>query len=374
MVDGVDIVMVEENNSDVKSKINPEKLLSLAKEKTKESYIQLANEIAEIYCNDDLSDKEHSIANDILMTLVQQAEIDLREALAERLSVQDSVPQELILHLAHDDITVASHIIANSQKLSDSDLLDLIKNCESPHWQHIAKRSDLTPLVSTGLIRTGDVDTVFNLMNNKTINFDNGQMTDLSKLALKSDKLHIPLLNRPEINNDIALNLYMYVSQGLRREILNKYNINEEQLDKTLNNLLTELQAASCDDWNVTEEMYNLAYSFLERQEISAGLLIKTLRRGQLAFFVALMSVWLNMNVETMKKMLQGDGGKSFAIACRSLGIIKPEFATIFLLSSKLHSGEKDVDRGNLLQIIQFFDKITTPDAQKIIKSWATNE
>lgn len=375
MSNDADIVMVEESkaNSKSTSKIDGQRLLALAKDKSRDSYEQLTNEISDIYCDSNLTEKEYSLANDILLTLIKQAEIDLREALAERLSVQDNVPEELILHLAHDDIIVANHVLTNSPKLSDNDLLTLIKQYQAPHWQAIAKRKNLASAVSMGLIRTGDIDTAHNLINNKTINFNDSHMAELSRLALKSDKLHVPLLNRPEVNNDIALNLYMYVSQSLRHEILNKYNINKEQLDKTLNNLLMELHASCYDEWDVTPEMENLAQSFWQRQEISTGLLIKTLRRGQLAFFVALLSAWLDMDVPTMKASLQGDGGKSFAIACRSLGIIKSEFATIFLLSSKLHSGKNDIEQSNLLNVIQFFDKITTPDAQRVIKSWSTS-
>jgi hypothetical protein len=55
----------------------------------------------------DLSPSEQQLAADILLSLLRQAEIDLRESLAERLCVMHDVPEEVILHLAHDVITVA---------------------------------------------------------------------------------------------------------------------------------------------------------------------------------------------------------------------------------------------------------------------------
>ncbi len=351
--------------------IDAQHLLKLAKDKTEESYKQLANEVADIYNNETLTEDEYKIANDILFVLLQQAEIDLREALAERLSVQDNIPQELVLRLAYDDISVASHVILNSRVLSDLDLMGLIKKQGEDYWQVIAQRKDLSTPISSSLAEVDDVDTLLHLIKNSSTVLSDDSMLTLSRSALRSEKMHVPLLNRPEVNNEVALNLYMYVSRSLRHKILDTYNINREQLDKTLESLLVELHSACYDEWDVTDDMITLAQSFLERNEISSGLLIKTLRRGQLAFFVALMSIWLDMDINKMRQTMKGDDGKSFAIACRSLGIVKSEFATIFLLSNALHTGNKTINQTNLLRVLKFFDRITTPDAQKFIRSWA---
>lgn len=364
----MDIVLEDIKNN--KPKIDAKRLLGYAKDKSEESYAKLTEEISEVYNDDSLTEIEKQIANDILLLLLQQAELDLREALSERLSVQDNVPLELILRLAHDEIAVASHVLLNNKDLSDLDLATLVQDNGPQHWRAIAQREDIGETVSSNLIETGDIETAINLVENLTATLSTENMQDLSLLALKSEQLHKPLLSRPEVSNDIALSLYVFVSQNLRRHILDRYNINRDLLDKTLDGLLEELHAVCFDSWDITPEMINLAKAFKERDEISSGLLIKTLRRGQLPFFAALISTWIDVDVDIMKKIVERDQGKSFAIACRALGIVKSEFATLYLLSGTLHSNTKDVDQNNLLQIIKFFEKITVEDAQKIIYSW----
>lgn len=351
-------------------KVDAKRLLDYAKEKSDDSYERLTREITEIYADGGLSNIERQIANDVLMLLLQQAEIDLRVALSERLSLQEHVPLELVLRLAHDDIAVASHVLLKSKYISELDLAEVVKSKGQQHWRTIAKRENLGPTVAESLINTGDVETAITLVGNLTASLSQDNMHDLSVLALRSDRLHMPLLNRPEVSNDIALTLYMFVSQELRKKILNDYNINQQLLDKTIEGLLDELHRGGHRPWDVTEEMLNLARAFREREEMSTGLLTRTLRRGQLPFFVALLSVWLDMEPAVFKKIIERDAGKGFALVCRSLGIVKTEFATLYLLSGAMHSKERNVDQSNLLKIIHFFDNVSMEDARRVIKSW----
>lgn len=364
----MDIVFEEVKQK--RPKVDAKRLLDYAKDKSDESYMRLTQEITDIYADGDLSNIERQIANDVLMLLLQQAEIDLRIALSERLSLQENVPLDLVLRLAHDDIAVASHVLLKNQYISELELAAVVKNKGQQHWRTIAKRENLGPIVAESLINTGDIETAVMLVSNLTASLSQDNMQDLSVLALRSDRLHMPLLTRPEVSNDVALTLYMFVSQELRKKILNDYNINQQLLDKTIEGLLEELHKGGHRPWDVTEEMINLARSFRDREEMSTGLLTRTLRRGQLPFFVALLSTWLDMDVDVFKRIIERDAGKAFALVCRSLGIVKTEFATLYLLSGAMHSSERNVDQSNLLKIIHFFDNVSADDAKRVIKSW----
>ena len=45
-------------------------------------------------------------------------------------------------------------------------------------------------------------------------------MKKIVKAALKSEELQAPLLRRPEVDTDVAVDLYMVVSDALRREMI----------------------------------------------------------------------------------------------------------------------------------------------------------
>src|SRR5690606_41908871 len=53
-------------------------------------------------------------------------------------------------------------------------------------------------------------------------------MRKLVKLSLKSEELQAPLLRRPEVDADVAIDLYMVVSEVLRQELSEKFPIDRK--------------------------------------------------------------------------------------------------------------------------------------------------
>ena len=81
--------------------------LSLNPKGTSRAEIYLA--VASLYRlqDNDLSDRERALMNDILRRLTNDVEITIRRALAERLADDAKAPHGLVLILAHDMIEVA---------------------------------------------------------------------------------------------------------------------------------------------------------------------------------------------------------------------------------------------------------------------------
>jgi len=349
---------------------NPEKVLELARDKSEQGRAMLAEEVGQIF-ESKLTESERNLANGIMLTLLRQAELDLREALSERLAVLDGVPEDLIFQLTHDEISVASSVLMHSTVLKDPDLIEIIHSKGEEYWQCIAQRQEISERVVKTLIETRDSKTALCLVENEGVRFDIQSMKTLGQIALKDDELHEPLLRRPEVNNEVAMTLYLCVSQGLRREILSKYNVNALDLDKALQDIIQEMSDVVLGSFEVSEEMMGLAGHFYERDEISADLLIKTLRRGQVAFFGALFSTWLDVSPNFVRILIEKEGGKHLAAACRAVGVMKSEFASIFLLSRGLRDGDKVVDQTELSFALKNFDRINPNAAKRVLSDWS---
>lgn len=322
----------------------------------------------------ELKDHEKELASGILLSLLKQAERDLREALAERLAVNEHVPHDLIVFLANDEISVAKQVLLQSPVLIESDLLSIIKSKGADHWQAIAGREiPLSEAVSEGLAASGDIQTLLNLVDNHRARMGRSTIKKIIQMSIRSEKLQAPLLRRPEVDAELATDLYLCVSQVLRRTITDKFNVSPALIEKALESLVSELSAASSGVYHVTGEMNTLAAKFMERNEITIDLMLKTLRRGQYAFFNALFSQRLEMDPEIVSKIILKDGGQALAVACREIGVMKPEFATIFLLSRGIRKGDKIVDQRELALALKNFDGIKTKDASLILRSWKKN-
>jgi uncharacterized protein (DUF2336 family) len=350
--------------------LDPHELLQCAQDTSDAGRQRLTKAVSQFFDDRKLTETEQNLASDILMNLLKQAETDLREALAERLSVQRAVPGELIVFLANDQVSVARPVLLHSPVLKDADLLKIIEARGQDHWQVIAKRACLSAPVADRLVDTGDTGTVAGLLANDTTALERPTMKKIIKFSLQAEELQTPLLRRPEIDGDLAIDLYLVVSQALRAEIASRFVISSHVFDQALEGLIHELSSEAKGQKVATPEMLALARRFSERKDLTPDLMIKTLRRGQTAFFMALFSQRVGLKPEDVQKLIQKDGGRPFVVACRFAGMMKSEFASIFLLSRGIRTGEKIVDQRELAQALKNFDQLKDFDVQRIMKSW----
>lgn len=350
--------------------LDPQQLLQCAQDKSTQGRRNLAQAVSAFFGDRILSVHEKELAGEILMNLIRQAERDLREALSERLSTQDNIPPEIVVFLANDEISVARPVLLHSPILNDVDLMYVINARGQEHWEAIAGRDRLSPNVTERLIDTGDTTTLVRLLCNEKVALQKSAMRRLVKSAMRSEELQVPLLRRPEVDQEIAVDLYMVVSQELRRHIADTFKVSPHVLDEAMESLVHELTNEAHGVRQTTPEMSALARRFQERGEITADLLIKTLRRGQVGFFVALFAERVALTPEHIVRVIQKDGGKSFVVLCRFIGMMKSEFASVFLLSRNIRTEERVVDQRELAQALKTFDSMKDFDVQRIMKSW----
>lgn len=361
-----------QNTETIKTKktgFDPTSLLTLAEDKSAPGRQALTGEICNVF-EQTLSEQEQKLASDILLSLLRKVEIDFKELLAERLSHLSTVPRSVILNLAGDEISVAAHILKNSTLLLDNDLILLIKSKPAAYWQAIAQRPNLNTVVINTLVETEDISTAHHLVSNDSLAMPKEAMQKLAKLALKDEALQRPLLDRPEIDDALAAQLYVCVSQELRREIFSKYNIDADIVDQAVDQVLNELLTESFETKKVTEDVRIFARNTHERGGVHIEALSKALRRGHQGYFLALFSLWVELPEQAVLPLIEHQNGYGLAVICRAQGVLKSEFASLFLLSRGLRSGEKIVNQKELAKALQIFDRLQSPDAKRLLALW----
>jgi len=353
--------------------LDPKELMQFARGTSETGRRRLADAVSQFFDGRELSDTELKLASDMMMSLLRQAELDIREALAERLSVQDNIPPEIIVFLANDAISVARPVLLHSTVLKDIDLMFIIASKSEEYWRSIAVRAELSPMVADRLIDTKDTGTVLNLIGNQRVTLQKMSIKKIIRVAMKTEKLQLPLLRRPEIDGDQAVNLYMCVSHELQNEITERFRLPPSVIESSLEALVFELSLEAKGSQQVTPEMAMIARRFKERDGITTDLMVKTLRRGQVSFFIALFGEKNGLMPNAVVRLIQKEGGTGLALACRSIGMMKPEFASIFLLSRGIGGGKKIVDQREFATVLKHYDAIKEFDIQRIMRSWVKN-
>ncbi len=348
-------------------------LLDLAHDDTPAGRLTLANAVTDIL-SVKASDTEFGLIGDILLRIVRQAEFDLRQTLAKRLADLPQVPHDLLMFLACDDIAVATPILTLSELLTDEDLITVIKQRATAHRQAVAQRRSLNRAVVNTLISSHDIAATEVLLANDNVTLDKSALRLLTQTAKHVANLRAPLLKRPEIDKDFALNLYWWVSQELRSAIDTRFGVTRAMVDDALEHALNDILGNRFQTRAVTSNMLDVAAHLAENNRISSGLMITMLRRGQLAVFVALMSKSVRLEVAVIEAMLYSHSGETLALCCKALGMLKPDFASIFLLARAGRPGEHVVDPQELSRVLGFFDKLPFIQALMALEKWQEND
>lgn len=316
-----------------------------------------------------LKPSETEMITDVLIGIITQAEIDLRAALSERLAAQDDVPLRMVLHLANDEIDVALPLLEKSKILSDMDLVYIVKSKKADHARAIAKRPKMTEILINALVDTEDLLTAISLARNTNITITNYAIDKLTDMAKISNELAEPLIDRKDIPQEMIASLYHHVGQALKDSLDKKFGVQKTAAAKeTIDDILFEMENGFYTDFLPDVAMMIRADSMMVKRLINPEVMIDNLRRGQTSFFVALFSVYCGLEAQTVVNILKQKSGQGLAIACRAVGMMKPEFINIFLLTHRIRTdGSKVIHKSELGSALKSFDRMTPDMAIQIL-------
>ena len=346
------------------------KLHSLAKDEKPLAKAELTTAVSELL-ETELSPRESELVADVMIGLMRQAEIDLREALAEKLSAMENVPLRLVLQLTNDDIKVAAPILSNSPVLGDLDLIYTIKSKGPDYWQAIAKRNEMSNQVINLLVDTRDVDTAIELAKNESITLTEHAVIVMSDMAQKSDSLAMPLLRRDEVTKELAEKMFRFVGEQVKAFITEQYGIENASLVDSVDEVIVELVEATeaVNEFMPSESMIRAAERYKSKGLLTTKLMLGALRRGQIQAFVAQLAKFTGLTPETTLEILSQTSGQGLAIACKAYEFSKEDFVSMFLLTNRIRNSGRMVDLNELSKAINYFTKIERDVARGIIEN-----
>lgn len=371
---------------DQSSKVTPllvrlydsQRLHSLAADKQPQAKAELTDAICELL-EMELSPRESELVADVMIGLIRQSELDLRQALADRLAVLDNVPLRLVLQLANDEISVAGSVLRKSSSLSDLDLIYIIKSKTAEYWQEIAHRQAMSDQVMNMLADTGDFDTALVLAENKGIALNEYVITALSDLIQgnkenDTDRLAQPLLRREEVMADVAQILYQHVGEELKSFIQAEYGISHQSVIDMVDDVLLEFIDAeeSGHEFAPTTAMLSDTRRQKQKGLLTIKLMLGTLRRGQIKSFVAQFSFFTGLDVDSVLEVLAQTNGQGLAVACKAFNINKEDFVSMYLLTNRVRNGGRMVEIKHMTKAINYYTRIDADVARDIIKNTAS--
>lgn len=351
-----------------------QQLLQLAREKSEQARSHLFEVMGDLFQEQAavLSTQERALMVDILEKLVREVSHDIRLKLSHRLADLPGTPRELAVLLANDEIDIASPILMRSRALQDTDLIEIIHHRSRQHILSVAMRRDLSMSVSDVLVETGHSDVIMALLNNQEAKISETTLAYIVDQSKQIDEFQEPLVHRRDLPRELAVKMCYWVSAAIRQFIIDKFQVDANDLDDTIQPILHEQVASAEAEARPTESLTpaeEAARAIKTGGKLTARLMIQTLRRGEIPMFEAMFAQAAELRLSLINRLLYESGGNGVAVIARGLRLTREEFATIYLLTRRARPGLGGgaVDLGRALG---FYDTVGTEAAMKVLERW----
>ena len=137
---------------------------------------ETAAKVAADFAQQGLGESERPAAENFFRLLVKDGAVGVRETLSAHLKTRTDLPHDIALALATDVESVALPLLAYSEVLNETDLMEIIAENSRAKQTAIAQRRDVAAPVADALIDSGNEAAVAKLVANEA--------TDLSTKAL----------------------------------------------------------------------------------------------------------------------------------------------------------------------------------------------
>jgi uncharacterized protein (DUF2336 family) len=129
-----------------------------------------------------LSEQQIEVFDDVLLHLIDRIELKALIRLGAVLAPIENSPGQVIRRLAFDDrIAVAGPVLAQSERLSEADLIEIAKSKGDSHRLAIAARARIPVAVSDVLVAVGDIQVKQQLARNTGAKFSEAALRTLLK-------------------------------------------------------------------------------------------------------------------------------------------------------------------------------------------------
>ena len=347
----------------INGKVDVEALLRMAVDRSAGGRSTLVRTISEFYLGDEtsLTSREIALTFDILYKLIHGVEMRVRRDLAQRLAIRQDVPRELIVTFANDQIDVAYPILVGSAQLSDADLVAVTRDKAIAHQIAITLREHVSTVVSEALVATDNVDVIDSLLRNPAAKLSDATMTNLVAMSRNKAPLRRPLLQRPDLDQALAWQMYEWVGEALKGFIADKFPEGIDQIDQEIDKS-TQGAISRAQSLPTTPQKTDRAANVVT--------LVQSLRDQDLENFESQFAKLARIDPLTMPMIVYNPGGEPFAIACKACNFSTRDFEEICRLLTNVLAEGRDDDIPDIPSIRGYYDQLDAGAARKIVSEW----
>ncbi len=283
---------------------------------------EAAGALARVYLYSDLIPGERERAAAALTLLLEDRCLDVRQNISEAFASHPAAPRHIVLALAHDAPDIAMPVLQRSPVLNDQDLIEILATRGEEVQAAIASRPDLSAALAAAIGEIAGPRACVVLLQNAEATFTPGVFARLTQRYGNDQEIRSILLNRSDVPISERQILLLRLAHSLGRVAEREFQIGKERVRQ-----LTEDAAQRATLMLAGEEAHNvpgLVSHLRISEQLTTGLVLKALLRGDLGFVRSAFSELTGMELHRVERFLEEPERAGFRALYRSAGFPDP--------------------------------------------------
>jgi len=311
----------------------------------------------------DYSDEHVRVFDDVFQCLVEHIETSARAMLADRLAPLAAAPPKIIRTLALDEvIEVAGPVLAKSERLDETTLLEIARTRGQAHLKAISLRRVLSEALTDVLVTRGDEDVVQSTVSNPGAHLSEGSLTDLVMRAERDDDLAACIGLRPDLPRHHYLKLIAKASLSVRRKLEAAHPELADEVSSVVREAAQRIRAAAMTQQ--TEMARALVRSLHDDGRLNEFQVTTFAEQGKFDETNAGLAALAGVAVETAENMMIESRTEGVMILAKVAGMQWSSVRAIIAMREKLSGGA----RADMLALRDTYEALRASTAQQVLR------
>ena len=340
--------------------------------------LALMKRMADVVClpSSRVNSFERAMTADLLVEILREASPMERQRVARRLSNLTEIPTRLLRLLLRDEVEVAALLLQDDTVLSDADLIDCVRRASPEHRLLIARRRQVSEMVSEALVEAGEPALIERLLRNAGAQLSAHAVDTLVAASQTRPEYIAGLLRRAELRPAHAYVIFWWSNPEARRMILSRFAVSREILQEAASDVFP---LAAQENWQ--DPMVRKALQFIERRQRNRAAIAKSpyasleeavgdAQNGLTRDLVREMSFLAGVKPTTGAKIFTDVYGEPLAIICKATGLPRSAVVALWRSLRRPETDSNGVITPALERTLLVYDMMAVDRAQTVLRYW----
>ncbi len=311
-----------------------------------------------------------ALFDDVIGWLVEDIERKAVVELARQLAPVPTAPRGIIRRLASDDaLEVAGPVLAMSETLTESDLIELAQSKSQAHLAQIAARASLDAAVTDVLIERADSTVAQTLAENAGARFSTTGLWKLVARADDDERLAEGLAARSDVPAYLFRQLVTQATDRVRQKLLSSAKLDvRRSVEQILGDISDRYRTATLSrDYAQARRKIGELGQDTERIKLA---LLHLAHDRHLPELIYALSVLSAVPVELIEQLMHEGDSFGLAVLCKATALDASIMHAVLLA----RPGNEELPKQEFDELSATYQKLSISAAQRALRFWQTHK